>query len=246
MLFNKVLTYNYSALLHTKKRSCCIDLSCENFASFVLIRDNKGESFNKGENTIQEIEIELKTMLTKEEFERLNELLPFPKIAIQQINHYFETENFSLKEKQSALRIRQIDNEYVLTLKEPHKLGILETHDILTEGMFHDWVEGRRFEGSNVVKRLNSLNIKLNDLQYYGSLTTERKTFIQDQVSYMLDYSYYHGQSDYELEIEASTKAEATLAMKEILEQFHIVEKKAIPKIARFFLSKNNSKRKND
>lgn len=49
------------------------------------------------------------------------------------MNHYFETPNFSLKEAGSALRIRHKGETYTLTLKQPAEVGLLETHQVVTE-----------------------------------------------------------------------------------------------------------------
>ncbi|WP_212685903.1 CYTH domain-containing protein, partial [Salmonella enterica] len=81
----------------------------------------------------QEIEIEFKNLLTEEEYLKLLSNLPFPKYSQTQTNYYFETEDFSLKAHGSALRIREKNGNYTLTLKETHELGLLETHDALTE-----------------------------------------------------------------------------------------------------------------
>ncbi len=56
----------------------------------------------------QEIEIEFKNLLTKSEFLKLSEALCMKEHDFkQQVNHYFDTKDFSLKQKKSALRIRE-------------------------------------------------------------------------------------------------------------------------------------------
>ncbi len=80
----------------------------------------------------QEIEIEFKNLLTKSEFLKLSEALCMKEHDFkQQVNHYFDTKDFSLKQKKSALRIREKDGAFVLTLKEPAAVGLLETHQEL-------------------------------------------------------------------------------------------------------------------
>ena len=81
----------------------------------------------------QNLEIEFKNMLTKEEYERLIKTFQFHKSSIYtQENHYFDTAHFDLKEKGSALRIRQKDGKFELTLKQPCKEGLLETNQVLS------------------------------------------------------------------------------------------------------------------
>ena len=49
---------------------------------------------------VQEIEIEYKTLLTKQEFTTLLHALSFPQDSVSQTNYYFDTINFALKEHQ--------------------------------------------------------------------------------------------------------------------------------------------------
>ena len=77
----------------------------------------------------QHIEIEYKNLLTKQDFERL---VQFFKIESNQFftqqNHYFDTTDFRLKKSGSALRIREKNETYELTLKQPAAEGKLETN----------------------------------------------------------------------------------------------------------------------
>ena len=67
----------------------------------------------------QEIEIEFKNMLTKEQYESLLQHFHVqPEQIKYQVNHYFDTESWQLKQLMSGLRIRQIDNYFECTLKE--------------------------------------------------------------------------------------------------------------------------------
>ena len=65
----------------------------------------------------QEIEIEFKNLLTKSEFLKLSEALCMKEHDFkQQVNHYFDTKDFSLKQKISTPHPRK-DGAFVLTLK---------------------------------------------------------------------------------------------------------------------------------
>src|SRR5690625_2716737 len=91
----------------------------------------------------EEIEIEFKTLINEEDFERLRTKLPFFEKPIIQTNYYFDTIDYSLKRQPCALRIREKENNYTLTLKQPHQDGILETHDKLTKKEFTQWIHGQ-------------------------------------------------------------------------------------------------------
>lgn len=183
----------------------------------------------------QHIEIEFKTMLTESEFKHLLEKLPFPKQPILQINHYFETDSFTLKKHGSALRIREKGEKYILTLKEPHEEGLLETNDLLTKEVAQKWFEGTPTPAEHVSERLQLLGVEESELQYLGSLTTERYTYEENGIHYMLDKSFYHNIVDYELEIEAPSRSAGLQALQDVLKEQNITERKAEPKIARFF-----------
>ncbi|SFA82652.1 Uncharacterized protein YjbK [Lentibacillus halodurans] len=183
----------------------------------------------------QEIEIEFKNLLTKEEFNRLFENLPFPEESQLQTNHYFETADFSLKKMGCALRIREKDGTFTLTLKEPHANGLLETHDSLTQEEADNWMNGNKVLEKNVSKRMAEKGITIEKLNYYGSLITKRRELNYKNMLLVLDYSTYHGSNDYELEIEAASEAAGLERMHEILTDFNIKKRDTPNKIQRFF-----------
>ncbi|MFD1040706.1 CYTH domain-containing protein [Virgibacillus byunsanensis] len=183
----------------------------------------------------QEIEIEYKNLLTKDEYNRLWSHLSIPKKSKTQTNFYFETEDFSLKKHGCALRIREKAGNYTLTLKEPHETGLLETHDSLTKQEATLWISGNKMEKPNIAKRLENININISDLCYYGSLTTERVEIQSDDVLIVLDYSMYNGKSDYELEVEAPTEEIGLNVFHSLLEDMNIPKRNTPNKIQRFF-----------
>ncbi len=185
----------------------------------------------------QEIEIEYKNLLTNDEFNRLLTNLPFPKESQVQINYYFETEDFALRNKLSALRIREKNGNYQLTLKEPHPEGLLETHDFLTEKEAFSWLHGNIIEKAQVIKQLKNLGIPYDHLLYFGKLTTERREINYENVLIVLDKSTYNGQVDYEFELEAPSKNVGKVIFNDLLEKNNIVIKKTPNKIERFFSS---------
>lgn len=188
----------------------------------------------------QEIEIEYKNLLTKEEYHLLLDSLHFPVEGTLQTNYYFDTKDFQLKEQGAALRIRKKNDNYVLTLKEPHPEGLLETHDVLTEQEAKDWLEANPTPKMHTKNQLIQLQIAVADLQYYGSLTTERREIEYENVLLVLDYSQYNKTSDFELELEAKTRSEGEQVFKSLLKKYKIQKRDTPNKIERFFLSKSN------
>ncbi|MEI3597523.1 MULTISPECIES: CYTH domain-containing protein [unclassified Oceanobacillus] len=188
----------------------------------------------------QEIEIEFKNLLTKAEFDTLLETFPFPKEPFKQTNHYFETEDLRLKKQRSALRIREKNGEFTLTLKEPFGDGLLETHDKLTQKEAASWLNGKPVAKANIGKRLEQLGIEFRDLKYFGDLTTERREYENKDTLYVLDYSMYNNQDDYEFELEAKNRAEGEKVFKWVLETNHIPLRQTPNKIERFFMNLQN------
>lgn len=183
----------------------------------------------------QEIEIEFKNLLTKDEFDHLLASLPFPKESQTQVNHYFETADFALRERSSALRIREKNGNYQLTLKEPHPDGLLETHDSLTAQEALDCLQGNMIKKEHTDKQLTQLNISTEHLIYYGSLTTKRREVLYDGVCIVLDESIYNGKTDYEFELEAPNYEAGQKIFDKLLKDHQIVIKYTPNKIQRFF-----------
>lgn len=185
----------------------------------------------------QEIEIEFKNLLTKEEFNRIRTYLSFPDKGVTQTNYYFETKEFSLKNNHAAIRIREKNGEYTLTLKQPQGQGLLETHDPLTKIETNEWMNGNPVSKPYVAKQLGKMHIDPSDLIYYGSLTTTRLEYNHEGFIYVLDDSHYNHHSDYELEIEAPSYDAGLTTFNQLLNTLSIPRRKTPSKIERFFSS---------
>lgn len=186
---------------------------------------------------VQEIEIEYKNILTEKEFYQLLNQYPFPKEATVQTNYYLETPDFKLKENGCALRIRKKQNSFVLTLKEPHLNGLLETHDTLTKQEACAILDGSVIKKANIIERLNAMHIPVSSLVYYGKLTTERRETKLNGTLLVLDHSMYNGITDYELEVEAPSEQIGIRVFKQILKEQAIAKRDTPNKIKRFFTS---------
>jgi len=188
----------------------------------------------------QEIEIEYKNLLTREEFTYLLESFPFPERSQRQVNYYFETKDLSLSKKKCALRIREKNAAYKLTLKQPHREGILETTDRLTKEEAFSWIEGEVIPKQHTTFQLKQLSISPSDLTYFGSLITERREVKYRDVLLILDYSTYNNNVDYELEIEAPNHEIGLIILDKLINKYNIQRKHTPNKIQRFFSTLNN------
>lgn len=183
----------------------------------------------------QEIEIEFKNLLTEDEFNKILHTFSFPTEPFRQINHYFETNDFALKGQHAALRIREKDAKNILTLKEPHPDGLLETHDALDDQEKNAWLNNKPIAKHNVKRQLDALHINLVDLKYWGTLTTDRREINYKDCTVVLDYSTYGNKNDYELELEAEDRIIGENIFEEILRIASIQKRETPNKIKRFF-----------
>ncbi|KPN97474.1 CYTH domain-containing protein [Lysinibacillus sp. ZYM-1] len=184
----------------------------------------------------QEIEIEFKNLLTKQQYEQLLQDFHISKNAIhRQTNHYFDTPTQAIRNLQSGLRIRQIGDYYECTLKEKNaEHAYLETTDELTAAQAQKMLEGEGFYAQEVAKKLAIHNILLEQLQVFGSLTTDRVEIPYKEGLLVFDHSYYLQCDDYEVEYEAKDAIKGNAIFDDFLQQYGITKKATDKKIARF------------
>lgn len=185
------------------------------------------------------IEIEFKNMLTKSEYERFLQIF---KIDHEQIftqeNHYFDTADFTLKKFKSALRIRQKADDYELTLKQPASVGLLETTQILTSDEYNTALQNGPLPKGIVSNRITELGIPIDQVEYFGSLTTNRVEFLYKNGLLVLDHSFYLNNDDYELEYEVENYQLGKQIFLELLKQYDIPIRPTKNKIRRFYEQK--------
>jgi uncharacterized protein YjbK len=184
----------------------------------------------------EKIEIEFKNMLTKSEYERLLQSFHIKQeIIFTQENHYFDTIDFTLKKFESALRIRKKENEYELTLKQPASVGLLETTQILTKDEFITTLQNGSLPIGVVSKRIADFGIQSDQIEYFGSLTTNRVELPYKDGLLVLDHSYYLNKDDYELEYEVENYQLGKQIFIELLKQYDIPIRQTKNKIRRFY-----------
>lgn len=188
----------------------------------------------------QEIEIEVKTMVTEQAYySLLNSFNIKETDSVIQHNHYFETPTFSLKEKGSALRIREKNSTYTLTLKQPHTIGKLETHQTITEAEWQRAKTHHQLPLGNVHRQLESLHIPIEKLQYVGSLSTSRIEMNYNNGNLCFDKSHYFDQIDYEIEFEGKDEGHANHTLLALLTEFNLTPQPTENKVQRFFRRKH-------
>ncbi|VEI04924.1 CYTH domain-containing protein [Kurthia zopfii] len=185
----------------------------------------------------QEIEIEFKNMLTKEEFETLIEHFQIEESQFHiQHNHYFDTVDQQLRQLKSGLRIRQLENYNELTLKEPARgIALTETTDRLSDEQVQSiLIEGTPIPALEVADRLHAFEVSLNELQRIGTLSTTRAEINYNGGLLVFDHSLYADQEDYELEYEVVDEEEGKMIFLALLNELAIPVRPAQKKLARF------------
>lgn len=189
----------------------------------------------------QHIEIEFKNLLYLKEFEKLKEYFNVTEADFAtQENHYLDTPCFELKDQDSALRIRQKNEKYELTLKQPAENGLLETNQSITKEMAKAILNGAPLPDSEITMLIESMKINPSGLQYFGTLRTSRAEFQYKGGLLVLDHSSYLNVEDFEVEYEVTNKLEGQAIFMELLGSLQIPVRKTENKIRRFYRAKFN------
>ena len=184
----------------------------------------------------EQYEIEFKNSLTKEQYENLLKKFAVPEEDIvRQTNHYFDTDEWHLKNLAGGLRIRETNNRIVCTLKvKTDEHTHLETTDTLTKEERDDMLNSKGFYAPTVKARLLELNVPIDRLRLLGTLTTDRVELPYEGGLLVFDHSFYLDQDDYEVEFEANDAQVGQEIFLQFLKKHDISVKAADKKIARF------------
>lgn len=184
----------------------------------------------------QELEIEFKNVLTKQQYETLlKKFQVSDEMILHQTNHYFDTKEFRLKELFSGLRIRETNEKIVCTLKERTATNThLETTDVITKEQADLMLLGRGFFADSVKTRLSQLGVPVEHLQHFGTLSTDRVELSYKGGTIVFDHSFYLNCDDYEVEYETNEEILGQEVFENFLKENDIPQKAADKKIARF------------
>lgn len=191
----------------------------------------------------QEIEIEFKNLLTKQEYVHfLTYFKLSDKAPITQTNIYFDTLNQDLGKNLSALRARFKDDIIELTLKQTINEGVLETTDIINQETFTELIKSNYLPNGNVKTVLIEAGIT-STFYHLATLTTYRHELNIDQFIIALDKSNYYNCTDYELEIECLNYQDGKSYFERILNQFSIPLRPTKHKVVRAYEYKQKLKK---
>ena len=177
------------------------------------------------------LEIEFKTLLTKEEYHSLEDFFK-DQPPIRQTNHYIDTPDQAIRNHRMALRIRTLADRAELTLKVPQEAGHFEYNQALTFDQVESFLSNKKIPKGEIASFLTALEIPLVALDVWGSLETERREKRISKGLLAFDRSRYNSIEDYELEMEVDDASDETY-FHEFLKEKQIEYKPAKSKVAR-------------
>ena len=184
----------------------------------------------------KEIEIEFKSMLTQNDYEKLLRYYNVTnKQFVIQTNLYFDTTDFQLKQRGMGLRIRYFSDTAEATLKIPQTVGLLEVTDRLSLDEVEQAINKDQFTpyATEILGQLRTFNISLSDLHLIGKLITKRAEFTIPEGKLALDESWYSDYHDFELELEVPDYNFNEGDFKQLLNKFELPYRKTKNKIDR-------------
>ena len=179
----------------------------------------------------KELEIEFKTLLTKEEYENL--CSKFNKVGNLQTNYYFDSPRFTLKATEIGLRVRKSD-KYVMTLKRKKGYALQEISEPISEEVFNQLLIDGIIPVEEIKNELEDV-LKGQIVVNYMTLSTFRISFPYKKGIICIDKCEYVDTVDYELEYEATTYEGGKREFVEIVREFGIAYKKSKPKMKRAY-----------
>lgn len=186
----------------------------------------------------QELEIEYKNLLSKEEYTTLLNHFTFSKddFFVQE-NYYFDTEDFQLKRHHAALRIRLKEQAAELTLKTPQSGHLLVTNQKMSSDEANELIKKKMFHMNDTLKTvLQDFGVDVTKpVLLCVHSTTKRAEKQTGRELVVLDQSWYNGKMDYELEIESDDTASGKSFFLRLLHQFNIPKRPTPNKIQRAF-----------
>jgi len=163
------------------------------------------------------IEIEAKVLLEEEDYKKLAHLFR-SEPRYTQTNYYIDNEKRLLAEEGIALRIREKEGHYELTLKTPLSQGLLEKNENITEEMFKAYRDQGIFPKGDTARFLTMLDIDVKSLKILTSLTTERIDVDYEGGLLSIDRNHYSGHIDYEVEFEYNNMTGSEEILKKLLD----------------------------
>lgn len=164
------------------------------------------------------IEIEAKVLVSQADYRKLTaKFKDHPRYM--QTNYYVDTEDRKLAKEGFALRIRERQGQYELTLKAPLSQGLLEKNLVISINDFAAFRDFQEFPKGDIARFLTMLDFDVPSLKILTSLSTERIDVEYEGGLLSIDRNAYSGQTDYEVEFEFNNLAGAEAILERLLKE---------------------------
>lgn len=168
------------------------------------------------------IEIEVKGILNKEEYEKIITSFSHPRYQYQ-TNFYIDSPSFDLCKNMLGLRIRQEKDFLELTLKIPSNEGKLEINQKLSPKEFENFLFNNEFPNGEINRYLHQNYPTIaGNFSIFGTLHNQRLTIELDDAEIAIDHFTYFDKEEYEIECESSSMKNAEKILKEFLLKYEI------------------------
>ncbi len=149
-----------------------------------------------------EVELELKTIITQQQFEKLASFYQ-PLEFVEQHNYYYVTDDLS----HYGFRVRVRNGEKLFTLKNYVNGTTYEYEKVFT---------GEIDDDPEIIDVLDQFHVQ-KPYTLFGELITERAVYDNGFAELCFDINHYNGLTDYELEYEVQQPHDHQKAFLEIL-----------------------------
>lgn len=184
-------------------------------------------------NNTKEVTAEFKTLLSKQEYERIFKLYKDIQGDIQ-TNYYFDTKRFTLKASNAVLRVKRTDRGLTYILERKKGYNFVKIKEDMTENEFNELKETGKIVNPVILAELTDI-IKDQLVVNFMSLATFRISFQYKRGKVSLDRCEYVNTVDYELEYQASNRDSGKTDFIGIIKEFNITYKKSQVKLKRAY-----------
>ena len=165
-----------------------------------------------------EIEIEAKALINKENYEKLVSLFNDHDSYVQ-INYYIDTKDNDLRKKGLSLRVRFKKMKFEMTVKVPRIEGHIEKNVFITDEEFEAINAHAGFPDNEIKKFLEEEGIDTSALIIKTVLSTKRIDADYEGGELAIDLNNYSGRTDYEVELEHKDMATAEKYLKQLFDE---------------------------
>lgn len=165
------------------------------------------------------IEIEAKVLINKDEYNRIVKKLQKNILKDKiQVNYYIDTKDYVLKKAGIGLRVRALNNKYIMTLKVPMSEGLLEKNTSLKDEEFIALTIKGTLPENDTTEFVRMLGFEPNDMSVVATLKTHRleTNYGEEGYEFSIDENEYNGITDYELEMAGNSLLKARTQLQRI------------------------------